>query len=80
MNDTALFIPEIPVDGEYAVYISYPRRSDNTESAVYTVSHSGGTTEFRVNQTIGGATWIYLGTFHFHAGKNRATGSVNGIW
>ncbi len=76
INDTALFIPEIPADGDYAVYISYPGRADNTESAVYTVLHSGGTTEFRVNQTIGGATWTYLGTFHFHAGKNRASGSV----
>jgi hypothetical protein len=76
VNDTAFYIPKIPAEGEYAVYISYPRRADNTESAIYSVSHSGGTTEFRVNQTIGGETWVYLGTFLFKAGKNRATGSV----
>jgi hypothetical protein len=76
INDTAVYIPDIPSAGEYAVYISYPARVDNTDSAIYSVIHSGGTTEFSVNQTIGGATWIYLGTFHFNAGKNSATGSV----
>jgi hypothetical protein len=76
INDSAIFIPEIPAEGDYAVYISYPRRADNTKSAIYSISHSGGATEFRVNQTIGGETWIYLGTFHFKAGKNRATGSI----
>ncbi len=76
INDSALFIPEIPVDGEYAVYISYPLRADNSRSVKYTVSHTGGKTEFLVNQTIGGETWIYLGTFQFHAGKNIHAGSV----
>ena len=75
-NDSAVFIPEIPVDGEYAVYISYPRREDNTKTAYYSISHSGGTTDFIVNQTIGGESWIYLGTFRFHAGKNVRYGSV----
>jgi hypothetical protein len=75
-NDSALFIPEIPATGEYSVYVSYPRKADNTKSAKYTIFHSGGATEFIVNQTIGGETWIYLGTFHFLAGKNRTTGSV----
>jgi hypothetical protein len=75
-NDSAIFIPDISADGEYAVYISYPRREDNTKSAIYSISHSGGTTEFKVNQTIGGETWIYLGTFHFCAGKNKKIGSV----
>jgi hypothetical protein len=76
INDSALYIPDIPSDGEYAVSVSYPGGADNTESAIYSVAHSGDTTEFIVNQTIGGGTWIYLGTFHFHAGKNSATGSV----
>ena len=30
-----------------------------------------------VNQTIGGPTWTYLGTFHFAAGKDMALGSVS---
>jgi hypothetical protein len=75
-NDSADFIPDIPATGDYAVYISYPRRADNTRSAKYSVSHSGGTTEFAVDQTIGGESWLYLGTFHFLAGKNVGIGSV----
>lgn len=60
------WIPQIPETGEYAVYISYHESPDNVNDARYLVFHSGGTTEFSVNQTIGGGTWIYLGTFKFH--------------
>ncbi len=76
MDDSAQYIPEIPEDGNYAVYISYPARKDNSASVSYRVSHTGGVTEYIVNQTIGGETWIYLGTFSFRAGKNPETGSV----
>lgn len=30
----------------------------------------GGVTEFKVNQKIGGGTWVYLGTFEFDKGNN----------
>lgn len=76
LNDTAVYIPEIPAAGDYAVYVSYPRFDDNSNSVKYTVSHSGGKTELIVDQTIGGETWIYLGTFRFKSGKNEAMGSV----
>ena len=46
-------------------YRSYPESSEN---AHYCVEHSGGCSEFLVNQRIGGGTWIYLGDFHFTAG------------
>ena len=75
-NDSATYIPEIPEKGFYAVYISYPARADNNRKVKYSVSHTGGKTEFIVNQTIGGETWIYLGTFQFNPGKNINTGSV----
>lgn len=76
LNDSAIYIPAIPADGNYAVYISYPVRKDNCSEVSYTVSHTGGKTEYIVNQSIGGETWIYLGTFNFRAGKNQGTGSV----
>lgn len=75
-DDSAQYIPEIPENGNYAVYISYPARRDNSTRASFTVAHTGGATEYIVNQTIGGETWIYLGTFSFKAGKNPETGSV----
>jgi len=76
IDDSAAFIPDIPEKGDYAVYISYPLFKDNSSAASYMVFHSGGSTEFIVDQTMGGETWIYLGTFNFNSGKNIAAGSV----
>ena len=70
------YIPEIPKKGEYAVYVSYSSDDDNVTDAHYSVHHSGGTSEFLVNQSMGGKTWIYLGTFLFEKGKNPEMGMV----
>ena len=64
----AAWYADIPEDGEYAVYVSYETVPNSTEDAHYTVNYSGGSREFRVNQTMGGGTWIYLGTFPLTAG------------
>lgn len=74
---TAEYVPEIPESGSYAVYVSYPLSAQNSDSVLYDVRHSGGTTSFLVNQAGGGGTWIYLGTFRFAAGRDAATGSVS---
>lgn len=70
------FIPDIPEKGEYAVYVSYVSTSNSAEDAHYLVYHSGGITEFRINQKIGGKTWIYLGKFIFEKGINPEKGKV----
>ena len=75
-RDSAVFVPDIPEKGYYAVYISYPLMADNCKSVRYTVNHAGGSTRFIVNQTIGGETWIWLGTFLFEKGKDITEGSV----
>ncbi len=72
----AEFIPEIPETGQYAVYVTYHASPENVEDAHYTVYYPGGSTTFEVNQTIGGNTWIYLGTFKFKKGYNPAGGKV----
>ncbi len=59
----AAWYADIPEDGEYAVYVSYKSLPNSTEDARYTVNYSGGSKQFKVNQTMGGGTWIYLGTF-----------------
>ena len=59
---------DIPEDGEYAVYVSYKTLPNSTTDARYTVNYSGGSRDFIVNQTMGGGTWIYLGTFPLKAG------------
>lgn len=71
-----LYKPEIPETGEYAVYISYQQNDENVTDAHYTVYHSGGKTEFLVNQTMGGGTWVYLGTFRFEKGTNQEHGLI----
>ena len=70
------YIPYIPEKGEYAVSVCYEPNEKNVTDASYTVYHSGGSTEFKVNQQIGGRTWIYLGTFLFDKGKNPKSGKV----
>ena len=67
---TAMWIPDIPEDGDYAVYVTYQTESNSIDDARYIVFHSGGTTTFHVNQQMGGGTWVYLGTFHFRKGHS----------
>jgi hypothetical protein len=71
----AEWIPNIPESGEYAVYVSYQTLPNSVSDARYVVCHEGGITEFKVNQQIGGGTWVYLGKFQFKKGRN-ATGMV----
>jgi hypothetical protein len=66
----AEWIPDIPESGHYAVYVSYKTLENSSDNATYTVFHKGGETKFAVNQTMGGGTWIYLGTFAFDKGCN----------
>lgn len=68
-ESTAEWIPEIPVKGRYAVYVSYQTVANSTDDALYTVHHNGGVSQFKVNQQMGGGTWIYLGTFAFDEGR-----------
>ena len=67
---TAVWTPEIPERGHYSVYISYVSLPHSTSSAHYKVVHMGGTSEFVVNQQLGGGTWVYLGTFEFDKGSD----------
>ena len=66
----AEWVPTLPTKGEYAVYVSYRTLPNSVRDAKYLVFHNGGVTEFKVNQKIGGGTWVYLGTFEFDKGNN----------
>ena len=63
--------PNVPKDGNYAVYVSYAEASTNIPDARYTVVHKGIQTQVRVNQQMGAGTWVYLGTFDFGAGQSE---------
>lgn len=66
----AEWVPTLPATGKYAVYVSYRTLPNSVSDARYLVFHKGGVTEFKVNQRIGGGTWVYLGTFDFDKGNN----------
>lgn len=73
-NAKAVWRPDIPASGEYAVYVSYETYENSIPDASYTVMHSGGESRFEVNQAMGGGTWVYLGTFHFDKGCKETQG------
>lgn len=62
---------DIPARGEYAVYVSYGSVKNGCDDATYTVHHAGGESTFRIDQTMGGGTWVYLGHFLFEAGRTE---------
>ena len=62
------YTPDIPASGKYAVYVSYQTLPNSIPDAEYIVWHQGEKTVFKVNQTMGGSTWVYLGTFDFDQG------------
>ncbi len=75
-SGSIIYIPDIPEDGDYAVYISYAGGKENVDDVKYTIYYSGGKAEYLVNQQMGAGTWIYLGTYHFLKGKNKELASV----
>ena len=64
-SSIATYSPYLPMPGRYAVYVSYQTLQNSIPDAHYTVVHKGVKTHFTVNQTMGGSTWVYLGTFDF---------------
>ena len=66
----AQWVPNIPEEGRYAVYVTYQSYENSVTDATYTIYHKGGETEVRVNQRIGGGIWVYLGTFEFDEGEH----------
>ena len=64
--------PDVPESGRYAVYVSYATLPTSVSDAHYVVRHQGVSTTFKVNQQMGGRTWVYLGTFDFDKDQPRS--------
>ena len=71
---SASWLPDIPETGEYAVYVAYKSFANSVPDALYTVRHAGGETKYKVNQRMGGGTWVYLGTHRFNVGYDKKQG------
>ena len=62
---TATWTANLPKAGRYAVYVSYATLLNSAPDATYRIHSRSGVKEFKVNQQMGGGTWIYLGHFNF---------------
>ena len=62
---------EIPEAGTYAVYVSYASLPNSATDVIYKINSRAGVAEFKVNQAMGGGTWIYLGHFPFDKGTSE---------
>ena len=67
-ESSCCWMPTLNCEGDYAVYVTYQSFPESTDDAVYKIVHQGIETQIRVNQTMGGGTWVYLGTFRFDKG------------
>lgn len=67
-SPVASWTAEFPKAGKYAVYVSYASLPNSATDALYRVNSKEGTRSFKVNQQMGGGTWIYLGHFDFDKG------------
>ena len=64
-ESVAKWQPQLPEAGKYAVYVSYASLPNSAPDALYRIYSRSGVSEFKVNQKMGGGTWIYLGHFAF---------------
>ena len=67
----AIWQPNFSEAGQYGVYVSYKSFPESAKDAQYTIYHKGQRTIIKVNQTMGGGTWIFLGSFCFDKGCNN---------
>lgn len=76
-KSTAVWSADIPARGRYAVYVSYKSLPHSATDADYTIHHLGGATKVKVNQTMGGGTWVYLGHYELASGKQPVVTLTN---
>ncbi len=76
---TATWDVDMPYAGEYAIYISYKSLPNSAHDVTYTVNSQSGARQFRVDQTMAGGVWVYLGTFPLAQGVNKAVVEVSNL-
>ncbi|HOW70808.1 MAG TPA: N-acetylmuramoyl-L-alanine amidase [Phycisphaerae bacterium] len=72
----ATYLPSIPSAGYYAIYLWTPSASNRSTDAKVRVRHTGGVSAHVLNMQGDGNTWRFLGSYHFNAGRNAASGAV----
>jgi len=76
---TAAWDVEMPYGDEYAIYISYKSLPNSARDVTYTVNSLAGKRQFRIDQSMAGGVWVYLGTFPLAKGMNKAVVEVSNL-
>ena len=85
-GSVATWIPNVPSDGYYTVYVSWDSDAGNDPNAHYRITHNGGVIDRTFDQRVHGSTWQYLENLWLEKGVNSLTveligdSSSNGLW
>lgn len=69
-HETAVFRPNIPVDGDYDVYAWWHAAPENAPDTPFTITGNTGPVTVSQNQRVNGGMWVHLARVHFLAGKS----------
>jgi len=80
----AKWTPTIPEDGNYRIFMRWAAYSNRPTAAPVEIKHMEGTATMKVNQTLDGGKWNFLGSYQFTAGsanylKISCSGGTNTI-
>jgi len=76
---TAMWTPKIDIAGYYDVYCWYPKGSNRSTRAPYTVYWNGGSQRVEINQQVNGGQWVALvSSKRFSAGTSGYVVLSNG--
>ncbi len=68
---TAAWDVNMPKAGTYAIYVSYKSLPNSAHDATYTINSLAGAQQFKVDQSMAGGVWVYLGSFQLAKGMNK---------
>ncbi|MEO0513828.1 MAG: kelch repeat-containing protein [Planctomycetota bacterium] len=61
------FMPTIPVEGDYEVFVWYNSTAGRATNVPYTVTHANGSELITINQRQNGGQWVSLGVYNLLA-------------
>jgi hypothetical protein len=80
----AKWTPAIPEDGNYRIFMRWAAYSNRPTAAPIEIKHMEGVSTSKVNQTLDGGKWNFLGSYQLNAGsanyvKITCSGGINTI-
>ena len=75
----AAFDANMPKAGRYAVYVSYKTLPNSVSDALITINSLDGERQMKVDQTMGGGVWVFLGYYNLAKGLNKNVVTVSNV-